>query len=308
MSGRLKAWGMLVRLPNTTTVIADVLAGWLLVSGDWLPPWKIVLAAAAVVALYWAGMIFNDVADIAQDRRERPSRPLPSGAVSRRSAIWGGVILIVLAFAMTAMISLVTLLVSMATAAAILAYDLLVKKTIFAPLAMGLCRGGSLLLGAAAGGWGETEPRLSEVAVWWTVGAAIVYVAGFTLAGRREAAQSSRRDLTIGWFLAAVGVAMYAALDYVVAQSIDRPLSVRLDRPVSFAILVFILALPLARRAWVSWTRGGPTVGLAIRQAIFSLVFFDAAIALQYGSTMQAITITLLIIPPLVLSRWFYAT
>ena len=32
---------------------------------------------------YTAGMILNDVADLEVDRRERPERPLPSGAVSR---------------------------------------------------------------------------------------------------------------------------------------------------------------------------------------------------------------------------------
>lgn len=43
-------------------------------------------AAAACVlvgsaALYSAGMVSNDVADIERDRRERPHRPLPSGQV-----------------------------------------------------------------------------------------------------------------------------------------------------------------------------------------------------------------------------------
>ena len=32
---------------------------------------------------YTAGMILNDVLDDDVDRRERPERPLPSGAVSR---------------------------------------------------------------------------------------------------------------------------------------------------------------------------------------------------------------------------------
>ena len=44
-------------------------------------------SCCAAVALYWAGMILNDVFDIEQDRMQRPSRPLPAGDISMQSAI-----------------------------------------------------------------------------------------------------------------------------------------------------------------------------------------------------------------------------
>ena len=49
---------------------------------------------AAVVALYAAGMVLNDVCDVELDRRERPERPLPSGDVSVAAAALAGVALL----------------------------------------------------------------------------------------------------------------------------------------------------------------------------------------------------------------------
>src|SRR5207302_1510764 len=41
---------------------------------------------AASTLLYWAGMVWNDYFDLAQDRKERPLRPIPSGRVTPRMA------------------------------------------------------------------------------------------------------------------------------------------------------------------------------------------------------------------------------
>ena len=45
------------------------------------------LVALAMVFFYTAGMVLNDVADAEIDRRERPERPIPSGAISPAAAI-----------------------------------------------------------------------------------------------------------------------------------------------------------------------------------------------------------------------------
>ena len=80
-SSNLWAYAQLVRAPNVFTALADVLAGFLVVSGDfaqvgvWLPLF------VASMALYSAGMVLNDVYDVEVDSKERPHRPIPSGQV-----------------------------------------------------------------------------------------------------------------------------------------------------------------------------------------------------------------------------------
>ena len=89
----------LVRLPNVFTVLADVGAAFLLVGGGPLPVARFALVLAAGVALYWAGMILNDVFDLQKDQAERKTRPVASGAISvnaAKSAGWGFLILGVL--------------------------------------------------------------------------------------------------------------------------------------------------------------------------------------------------------------------
>ena len=86
-----------MRIPNLATAAADPLAGYLIVSQArdlaW-PPAACGLAVAAVVAIYAAGMVLNDVCDLELDRRERPERPLPSGAIGVRAAVIVGVTLL----------------------------------------------------------------------------------------------------------------------------------------------------------------------------------------------------------------------
>ena len=100
---RLRTYAQLVRLPNVFTAFADIGLGSL---GTWqLTPeafalgelgwvWSALFLMAASGCLYCGGMVFNDVFDLEQDKRERPSRPIPSGRVSRSAAaVFGAVLL-----------------------------------------------------------------------------------------------------------------------------------------------------------------------------------------------------------------------
>ncbi|HEX4592110.1 MAG TPA: UbiA family prenyltransferase, partial [Gemmataceae bacterium] len=94
MSRRVTAYARLVRLPNLFTALSDVGLG-LLAAGGAVSFRSAVLIAAASSALYCGGMIWNDYFDIEQDRRERPNRPLPSGAIEPRTAArFGGILLL----------------------------------------------------------------------------------------------------------------------------------------------------------------------------------------------------------------------
>src|SRR5580698_10416697 len=91
---RAQLYAQLVRLPNLPSALADIFLGALATSAlpsHWLP-FAFLLPASA--CLYCAGMVWNDFFDVAQDRRERPFRPIPSGRVSRREAALVGAVLL----------------------------------------------------------------------------------------------------------------------------------------------------------------------------------------------------------------------
>jgi 4-hydroxybenzoate polyprenyltransferase len=142
----------LLRPPNLFTVPGDPLCGALLAShGVW--SWRLLPPIVISLASYCAGLVINDLADFKEDLRDRPDRPLPSGAVSRRAAIGLAAFCIsgalITAAYVNATLSFYTLTVLLLVA--ILCYNLFAKKSaLIAPIAMGLCRGLSVLIGAAA--------------------------------------------------------------------------------------------------------------------------------------------------------------
>src|SRR5437867_3441682 len=84
-----RAYAQLLRIPNVFTAMADIFLGWLAVwHWNYQPPPVITLflLLGATFCLYCGGMVLNDFFDMAEDRRERPFRPIPSGRVSWRTA------------------------------------------------------------------------------------------------------------------------------------------------------------------------------------------------------------------------------
>jgi 4-hydroxybenzoate polyprenyltransferase len=147
---RQRPFLQLLRPPNLFTVPGDPLCGALLAShGHW--SWRILPCVVISLASYCAGLVINDLADFSEDLRDRPTRPLPSGAVSRRAAIALALFFIVIALAAAAALGTVVFILTMLLLAEILWYNLLAKKSaLLAPIAMGLCRGISVIVGVVA--------------------------------------------------------------------------------------------------------------------------------------------------------------
>ena len=147
----MKAWLQLFRVPNLFTVPGDPLAGFLIATGGRLDS-RALCAVLASLCIYAAGLAMNDLADFAEDLRERPKRPLPSGAISR-SAAWIVVAnLILLGLGLCFLAGPAAVLMGFGTVLGVVLYNFLTKRIpVIGAVNMGVCRGLSLLLGAAAG-------------------------------------------------------------------------------------------------------------------------------------------------------------
>ena len=146
----MKAWLQLFRVPNLLTVPGDPLAGFLIASGGHLDT-RVVFAILASLCLYAAGLAINDLADFAEDKQDRPKRPLPSGAISRPAAwiVTGNLVIFGLGFSFAAGPN--AALMGIGVILGVTLYNFLTKRiAIIGALNMGVCRGLSLLLGAAA--------------------------------------------------------------------------------------------------------------------------------------------------------------
>lgn len=177
--GAVRAWFELVRIPNLFTVPGDVLAGWCLAGGcDEAEVRSVSIAVVAVLLLYVAGMIWNDVADFEEDLEKRPGRPLPSGRIGRGRAfgvgllvcaagvgvaIFGGVLMGVAA----ALLALLVVLYDFGRSADV------VWRRWLSFFNMGCCRSASLLLGAVASG--KTIAEWSPI-IWVAAAGIGIYI------------------------------------------------------------------------------------------------------------------------------------
>ncbi len=145
------AWLQLLRAPNLLTVPGDPVAGYLLAMHGGVPRMELLGAVLASLFFYCAGLLLNDVRDLDEDRRDRPTRPLPAGEVPARQALLVSVLLFAAGLATSAALGQRAFGAGLALAGAIVVYNLVVKDIpVLGPFTMGWCRALSLLLGAAA--------------------------------------------------------------------------------------------------------------------------------------------------------------
>ncbi len=289
-------------------------------------PWPLIATlVVSAVGMYWAGMILNDLYDIEKDRLQNRGRPLVDGRIAISRARSVGYILLLAGIAATLVATLVfaqlsplnpssdlssrfrfsTPLVAVALGLAIWLYDGPLKSTALGPWLMGLCRVGSMLLGISIGWWLEPTQPWNAPHLWMAALGHGVYVAGITWAARREAEANQTWTLGFGWCMCVVGIAMLASVSWFAPVGT----AFRLTPQTSYPMAIGLLALPWARRAALSVALPGPiAIQAAVKQAILSIIFFDAILALQFGGPWPAIAICSLIVPAMLLGRYFRST
>lgn len=160
MPPAFRTWLQLVRAPNLFTVPGDPFVGYVLAAYGAFGP-RVFLAVGASLCFYAAGLLDNDLADLAEDRRERPQRPLPSGAARPRTVAIVAAVLVGAGLLLVAPLGAPALTVALAIAVAVGLYNHVTKHLpIIGALNMGVCRGLSVLLGAAAAPYPELLWRL----------------------------------------------------------------------------------------------------------------------------------------------------
>jgi 4-hydroxybenzoate polyprenyltransferase len=248
--GTLSPWFRLLRLPNLLTVPGDPVAGFLLASaGATPPPQPLALAAAAGAALclYLFGLILNDLMDLETDQRERPERPLPAGEITVPQARMAAIAMALSGLNLALAAGRPALFVAAALAALIVAYDAALKRVRVAGLvAMGLCRGLSLLLGAVAARPDLfTHADMNSAPIWVAAAGLTLYVIGFSAVAKREMDAEKPLGLTRWLPFAALLPALLGVLCVVTAQR-------RLEGLIP-TVYVFLMVMTLMR----AWLLGG---------------------------------------------------
>jgi geranylgeranylglycerol-phosphate geranylgeranyltransferase len=82
-------WGELIRWKNTIVALLCVMVGFILGDEPFPQPGRL-LVYLVLGFIFTGGNVLNDFADVASDRIAHPKRPLPSGTIQQKSALFLG--------------------------------------------------------------------------------------------------------------------------------------------------------------------------------------------------------------------------
>ena len=182
---QLRTLLILGRISNLPTVWSNCLAAWLLNGGQaWNNFYVLCLGATF---LYIGGMFLNDAFDAEFDRQFCKERPIPSGQISVRAVWWIGGTLLLLGWLLLSLTGKSAAIIAPLLVGAILLYDAVHKRTIFAPLLMAACRFLLYVVAASA-----TLRAVSDVVVWHGL-ALGAYITGLSYLARGESSPGTTR-------------------------------------------------------------------------------------------------------------------
>jgi 4-hydroxybenzoate polyprenyltransferase len=320
----LRPYLQLMRPANIITALADILAGFAVTStyfflsvyssaltvnilASRLPLFNLLLLLVSTVGLYGGGVVMNDVFDAELDAVERPERPIPSGRVSKRSAVTLGLSLLLLGIVAAWLVSITSGFIALAVALLAVIYDRYGKHTVLGPINMGMCRGGNLLLGMSAVPYLtsyaselylSSDSYSSLGAYWYLALIPIIYIAAITTISRGEVHGGNKHALYLAFVLYALVIGSIAAL------SLLNPLPFWHSLP--FLALFAYLIFPPLLRAFRD--RQPRNIGLAVKAGVISLIVMDAAIAATYAGWAYGLLVLALLPISRYLARIFAVT
>jgi geranylgeranylglycerol-phosphate geranylgeranyltransferase len=142
----------MMRINNCAMAIVGVFAGSLVALGGVTGVFstQLLLAIAAAFLITGAGNVINDYADVEADKINRPKRPIPSGAVSKNSALTFSLILFVIGILCAGLINGLCLVLAIVNSLLLIAYSFVLQhKILIGNAAVGYMVGSLFLFGGA---------------------------------------------------------------------------------------------------------------------------------------------------------------
>ncbi len=288
MSG-IQDWLQLARIPAVFTALSNILAAFLISGADrtLIPDLLLLLLSSA--CLYSAGMVLNDCFDYAEDKRERPGRPLPSGRISRESAWIVGAGLLLIGVLSGFLSSPLSGSIALIIAVMVLFYDGWAKQYVFGSLVMGGCRYLNWLLGLSVIGW-----HLDFV---WVGIPILIYISSVTWLSRQETTASSPVSLWVCGF----GMVLSALMLVFLVWKFDAHW---------WGLLGLVPALVLlVKRLQTTYLDYNPdNIQNTIRIFIMSVIPLDALMVACLGPWWGILLVMALFLPGKLIARRLYVT
>ena len=305
--GKLRQYLLLVRLPNVFTTPSNILVGYLATT----PPAEangFHLAALMVSSglLYIAGVVLNDYFDVEVDRRERPSRPLPSGSISKERAMSIALIALAAANAIALAVSPASLAVSAALTAAIIAYDYRLKRSPAGPFAMGSTRFLNVILGAspalsaavASGGRAVPVPGIWAAAIFAATSLFVYTIAIMILSKKEVSNEKPNTSAAFSIIFAMIASIALAGIFLLQLQWVFL---------INLMIFAAVIIATYKRLITESSPDSNP-VQQAIKNMVISIIILDSVFVSGMAGFPYGMATLVLIAPAILLAKKLYVT
>jgi 4-hydroxybenzoate polyprenyltransferase len=295
---RVKEYLRLIRLPNVFTTPSNILAGYfaaVTTTAAAAEADEVHLIALMVSSglLYIAGIVLNDYFDIEIDKKERPSRPLPSGKISKGHALTIAIVALLIANTIALVIGPISLAISLALTFLIIAYDYYLKYTVTGPFAMGGTRFLNVIFGAS--------PVLlyidnHSVAI---VGAAasslFFYVSSITVLSKKEVGNEKPNSTLV--ILIVFGL---------ISAIVPLGLLLQLEWTFLLNLSIFAAITIVTFRQYIA--KEVSSVQKAVRNMVISIIILDSVFVTGTAGLPNGLATLLLIAPVVVLAKKLYVT
>ena len=299
---------ILVRLPNIFTAASNILSGYFTivatVSSSFINLHLLYLVGLMTSSslLYLAGIVFNDYFDIEIDKKERLTRPLPSGKITKRKALTIAISSMIAANVITLVINWTSFIIAIILTTIIIAYDYGLKhNNITGPIIMGLARSINVILGAS--------PALSTLLLSVTASKMLLfisislflYIVAISILSKKEVSGKATNLIIISSL----------SIVFVDIAAIAIAGLIGIFQPAVFAFLVlFSVVMIITFRPILRGLDNLAPIHIRdiIKNMIISIIILDSVfvsglIGLPYG-----LATLLLLVPSVLLSRKLYLT
>lgn len=292
ITGKLKVYCQLVRLPNIFTSVSDILAGYILATHAFIDIHKILLLVITSACLYGGGIVFNDIFDYTTDETERPDRPLPSGNISKRDALYLGVILFLTALFCAFLVNVTSVCISIAIIALIISYNAWTKTVpVIGTFNMGLCRFFNLMLGLSI--------IPASISTYWMFPLVLmIYVMIITVLSKQEVKGEQRWKIVFA-------IACFIGLVFFTGSLSVKGLLPNHAMHGLLFIFTLIVLWPMGKTVI---TPCPGNIQSTIKTMVLSIIVLDACFVMGATSGLHALVVLALLVPAFTISRVIYVT
>jgi 4-hydroxybenzoate polyprenyltransferase len=297
--GSIRDYLILIRIPNLFTIPSNVIGGFsqlvLLNNANWATLLILILTS---LLLYTAGVVLNDYIDRKIDRKERPTRPLPSGRISARNALIFVVVAILSSVLAAAYVSPFTLIIVLTIIGTIIAYDCWFKSSTFGHMVMALSRVFNIVLGFSpllllAFSNNNDLIRITVILV-----SMFIYVFTISYLSKFETGAPAKK---INYTFAMLSISSIAVVLVLFTITGYFKLDLLFIIPIFIGMLIITFGMKYVRFA-------ANEAGQIVRNLVLSIIILDSLFVSGSVGLVYGLSLLLFLIPAVILSRKFYVT